>query len=385
MGNRRRWALDGTGDNLRSVTALEPERRDSDARSVSRAPLRVLWVLSKLDWNGGIGRVVAGTAREFARRGHEVHVAGPAPDGVALDMSGVEIHAWPRRRWKFRRIAPLIALQRRIGAHVIHFHSALPHGEVILALRVLRGWLGAPRILVTAHSSRPYPKRRARLGLRIADAVVLPSKWSADKAIEAGARPETTHVVPGGVDPVPPSSRTREPVVVSLGRLVPIKGIDLLIDAFDRVAAERPEWRLRIGGEGPESEALRERARRARCADRIELLGYVRGEAKRQLLESAAIGALPSSRESFGGAVLEFQAHGLACVAARVGAIPELADGGKAAKLVPAGDVAALAAALAELMDRPELRRELSAAARSFASGFAWPAIAERLERLYRG
>ena len=119
------------------------------------------------------------------------------------------------------------------------------------------------------------------------------------------------------------------------------------------------------------------------CADQIEFAGYVRGDAKQRLLQSASIGALPSLRESFGGVLLEFQAHGLACVASDVGALPELAGNGETARLVPPGDPDALAKALGELMDQPELRRAMGAAGRRQAAEFTWPRVAERLERLY--
>jgi glycosyltransferase involved in cell wall biosynthesis len=345
--------------------------------------MRILWVLSKLEWDGGIGRVVAASAQALAARGHEAHVAGSVTGPAPGPLPGVEVHPWRKRHLKLRHLAPLVAIQRSVRADVIHFHSALPHGEVILGLRALRPWLGRPRIFVTAHSSRPYPKRRARLGLRVADAVIEASSWAAESAIRAGAHRETTHVVPAGIDAFPAGSETREPVIVTLTRLVGMKGLDVLIEAFDRVAPAHPEWRLQIAGTGSAEAELRACASAAACAERIEFPGYVRGTAKQELLQSASIGALPSLRESFGGVLLEFQANGLACVASDVGALPELAGNGETARLVSPGDPEALAKALGELMDDPELRRAMGAAGRRQAAEFTWPRVAERLERLY--
>ena len=79
------------------------------------------------------------------------------------------------------------------------------------------------------------------------------------------------------------------------------------------------------------------------------------------------------------------QAHGLACVVSDTGGLAELADHGRAARLVPPGDVAALARELAALMDDAEARRALAAkrAVRTRALS-QWPAYAERTERFYR-
>jgi glycosyltransferase involved in cell wall biosynthesis len=343
--------------------------------------LTILWVASELEARGGIGRVIAQGARALAARGHAVHVAGPA-GGTVAGFDGVETHAWPERRLKLARLADLWPLARRLRPDVVHFHSAMPHGELVAALRLVRR--GArPFLAVTPHGSRPYTKRRSRLGLRAADCVVAPSTWAAEHARAAGAR--RVEVVAAGIDLGPePDLDARAPAVLALGRLAQTKGLDALIDAFARVAPERPAWQLWIAGDGAEREALESAARATRVRDRIRFLGWIEGDAKREALARAAIGALPSRRESFGGALLEMLASGLACVASDAGGIRDLADAGRAARLVPPGDTDALAAALAALMDDRGARLSLARAAREHAHRFDWRAVAERLEAVYR-
>jgi glycosyltransferase involved in cell wall biosynthesis len=351
-------------------------------------PLRILWVTSKLSWSGGVGRVLAGALPALAARGHAVHAAGPARDGAPTPLPGVTLHPWPARHFKVAHLGRLLALGRELRAHVIHFHSALPHGELIAPLRALRATLGGPIVLVTPHTATrvDYPKRRARWGLRAADAVVTPSAWSADAATRAGADSGRVHVVHAGIElPEPTPVERRALVVLSMGRLVHSKGVDVLVAAFAKAAARRPDWLLEVAGEGREAAALREQSLRTPCAERISFLGQVSGEAKRAALARASIGVVPSRSESFGGTLLEFAAQGLACVASEVGGMAELTDGGRAVHCVPPGDVGALAEALGELMDDAGARRRLGEAARRFASGFSWEATAARYEALYRG
>ena len=358
------------------------------ARTLSEPrALRILWVASNLGWSGGIGNVVARGARALAERGHDVHVAGPTPDGEPGPLPGVVVHAFRKRRMKVMQLVDLVPLVRGIEPDVVHFHSAMPHGDVIAGLRWLRPWRDArhaPLLAVTAHSSRPYAKRRARIGLRAAGLVVVPSQWAAAHAQSAGARADAIHVVPAGIDiGAQPDLAGRDDAVLALGRLKAVKNLDLLIDAFASLASARPSWRLWIAGEGPEHAALALRAQAAGLEGRVELLGWLAGAEKEGVLCRAAVGAAPSQRESFGGALLEMQAHGIACVASDTGGLAELADHGNAARLVPPGDVAALTRELAALMDDARARQALARAGRRAAERYDWSKIAERYEVLY--
>ncbi|MBM4335383.1 MAG: glycosyltransferase family 4 protein [Deltaproteobacteria bacterium] len=350
--------------------------------------LRVLVVMSQLrpaSRVGGMGRVALGWARALVRRGHELHFTGP-PSGLALEpQPDLTLHAWPSGG-ALVQLSSLIRVQRRIRADLIHFHSALPHGELIVPVRLLGGFVGDPALVVTPLTSArsDYPKLRARSGLRAADAIVTVSRWSADAAIRVGTPAEICTVVHAGIEVVPELGAKRLPVVVALGRLKHVKGFDVLIEAFDRAAAGRPDWRLKIGGDGEDRERLEAQARAARHGDRVELLGGVYGEAKQRLLGEASIGVVPSRAENFPGTLLEFQAHGLACIGTELGGIPELARGGAGA-LVPAGDAGALARRLAELMDDAELRGEMGRAARALAATLDWDRLGAQLERAYVG
>jgi glycosyltransferase involved in cell wall biosynthesis len=247
--------------------------------------VRLLWVLSKLTWEGGIGRAVSGTAIQLAKRGHEVHAAGPAPDNRPPEpLLGVTHHASPRPQLKLGRLQSLIQLARTLRPDVIHFHSALPHGELILGCRLLRRTWGGSALVVTPHtgSRADYPKLRSRVGLRAADLVIAPSQWSASKAIRPGAIADPTHVVYAGIErPIVGPPAQREPVILAMAKFVENKGIDRVIAAFDKMVRDRPEetsgWRLELAGAGREEGKLRDLASRCASADRIHFLGRWHG------------------------------------------------------------------------------------------------------------
>lgn len=345
--------------------------------------MRILWVASQLEGSGGIGRVVSAGARALAARGHDVHVAGPVVSDDLAPFEGVVLHAWPQHFPRLARVLHFVPMLRRIAPDVVHFHAALPHDELLLPARAFRRAFGNPLLVATPHSSRRYRHYRTRLGVRLADLVIVPSEWAATRPREAGAR--RIAIVPGGVTLGPaPRFDDREPVVLVLARLAASKGIEVLLDAFAAVAATRPAWQLWIAGDGPDRDALAARAASLACAARVHFLGWVDGTEKERVLAQAAIGVLPSRRESFGGALLEMQERGLACIASDVGGVAALASGGDTAELVAPDDAGALARALAKLMDDAPVRRALAEGGRRHAERFGWDAIAARYEAAYR-
>jgi GalNAc-alpha-(1->4)-GalNAc-alpha-(1->3)-diNAcBac-PP-undecaprenol alpha-1,4-N-acetyl-D-galactosaminyltransferase len=172
-------------------------------------------------------------------------------------------------------------------------------------------------------------------------------------------------------------------VVVAAGRLVHQKGFDLLVQAFALCAAERPDWRLRILGEGEDRSKLETLARELRIADRVDLPGFtpdLAGEFGR-----AAFFVLSSRFEGFGRVLTECLAAGLPAVAfdCRTGPreiIRHEVDG----LLVPPEDVAALAAAMARLMDDAVLRSTMAARAPEVVERFGADRIFSLWDALLR-
>ncbi|MFK4268435.1 glycosyltransferase family 4 protein [Streptomyces milbemycinicus] len=170
--------------------------------------------------------------------------------------------------------------------------------------------------------------------------------------------------------------------VVAAGRLAPVKRYDLLIRAFEKVSAVRPDWRLRIYGGGDQRGKLRA------LIDRLGLYNhiYLMGPANPLDPEWAkgSIAAVTSSMESFGMTIVEAMRCGLPVVSTDCPHGPaEIIDDGVDGRLVPTGDVDAIATALLGLINDDELRQRMGQAALKRSARFDPSQVAGRYESLF--
>ncbi|MFF6782009.1 glycosyltransferase [Streptomyces sp. NPDC012510] len=196
-----------------------------------------------------------------------------------------------------------------------------------------------------------------------------------------GLRTRITNIANAAPRPKAERSDLRAPLVVAAGRLFPVKRYDLLIEAFAEVVAERPEWRLRIYGKGPERARLRTTIDRLGLTDHVFLMG------PHATLETewakASVAAVSSEWESFGMTILEAMHAGVPVIAADCPHGPgEIITDGTDGLLVPPADPKALATGLLRLIDDPELRQRLGTAGHTTVRRYAPRAIAVEYERL---
>jgi glycosyltransferase involved in cell wall biosynthesis len=212
----------------------------------------------------------------------------------------------------------------------------------------------------------PQRSRGTVEALRRADGVVAVSYDLRERIVALGADPARVRVVYDGVDtelfhPGPRDvSRSRlageldarGPLVLYIGNLVPVKGLDVLIDAFARLTAQGVDFTGRLIGQGPLRSRLEDQVARLGLLDRVKLLGPRPHDRLPDWCRAADLFVLPSYSEGLPVVLLEAVACGTPFVASRVGGIPEIAHLGPS-RLVPAGDAAALAEAIrAGLADR---------------------------------
>ena len=244
--------------------------------------------------------------------------------------------------------------------------------------------------------------------VRRADRVLVTSAYCRERAAEAyDVPPERFRIVPEGIDLEvwdrlhednrldtedsegahghvgEPGRPGRGPTILNVARQYRRKGTRTLLAAMIEVENAFPGVQLRIVGGGPELPALRRQARRLGLEEAVRFLGELPDDQVRRELLGADLFCLPSRQEGFGIVLLEAMAAGTPIVSTTAGAIPEVAPDGEVAQLVEPGDPGALAAALIDLLDDPERRRQMAAAGRRRVRRYAWSRVAgEFLEAL---
>jgi glycosyltransferase involved in cell wall biosynthesis len=214
-----------------------------------------------------------------------------------------------------------------------------------------------------------------------AKTVIVPSEYLKGIVSTWGIEPAKISVVynamqteePGTL-PLPVASLKR-PRVVSVGRLVPWKGMAGIIDAVARVQESLPDATLAIAGDGPDRDTL-ERLMQARLGSSGTMTGPLSHPDTLALIQDADVFVLNSTYEGLSHLLIEALALGTPIIATNVGGNPELIEDGKNGLLVPSGDRTALTEALLHLLVTPEHRARLSVAARTSAERFTMGAMA---------
>ena len=350
-------------------------------------------------WLGGGGAV---RAREIYRRLAERHeitlITGTYPgadretwiDGLRLlrvgmatsygisraSFCGSAIRRLKQLQWdvwvhEFSAFAPLFVprgLRRRgvllfqhfMGFEAVRKHALAGLASVVAERRVLKAY---QRIITVS------PSVQRKLQSRLSD------------------RETKVHCVHNGVDArlfaAAPSDRGS--YILSFGRLdLRTKGLDLLIEAFSRVAADNPEISLVIAGRGTDEQLseLEHRAGKAGVGARVILRASVDEKEKAELLSRALFLCMPSRYEGWGIAAIEASATGTAVLASHIDGLRDAVCDGETGLLVPTEDADALAQGMRRLLDDPALRRRLGTAGRDRAKRFDWDDIALEQEGL---
>ena len=350
-------------------------------------------------------------ARELARRpGLDVTVVAPsrffelgrwmraerppAPEyrlevlPVALPMVRGQRHAYFYPRG-------LVRLMRSLRPHVVDLweepYSAVSTQVALARLAVARS---APLVLNPSQQAvkrQPPPFRWGERYVVRSTSYVVGRSPESVAALRAKGYGGPSTVIGHGIelgflDPRDRGESRRElgippegPVVSFVGRLVPDKGVDVLLDAVARMPG-------RVGalivGEGPEEGALRAQARRLGLDDRVRFHGPLPMEGVAVALSAGDVVAMPSRHEPWGRVAVEAMACGVPLVAGAAGHLPALVGGH--GRLARPGDAHDLARALREALEEPEPARAARVArARDYAATFSWAALAERWNAVY--
>ena len=327
----------------------------------------------------------------------------------AASASWVRYPAWPGNlglasagRFLYWRLRNRVRrLHRAKPIHILHAHAALPCGE---AARLLGRELGVA-VVVTVHGLDAYFTEQVggiageycasgcRRVYQEAVRVICISEEVRRQVLMRTPELQSTKVVYNGVNttvfaPVQPRQNT-DPVIASVGSLIPIKGHGVTLRAIAELCGEFPAIRARIVGEGVELHRLQALARDLGIAERVEFLGRRTREEVAELLRESEIFALPSRYEGLGVAYLEAMASGLPTIAYRGQGIQEVIRHAENGILITeqSDETAprAWAAVLRMLLRNDEMRRTLGAAARrTVTKGYTLKHQAQALLHVYQ-
>jgi glycosyltransferase involved in cell wall biosynthesis len=269
---------------------------------------------------------------------------------------------------------------------VIHAHNL---STLAMALKARRlSSRTDVRVVMTRHSAEPLERSRSveRL-LDEADALIFVSQLARDNSLRniTLADNSKVRVINNAIRRAPstPAEPAEPPIIAFVGRIVPGKGLDVLIDALALITDR--QWRLRIIGEGEASAVtpLIRRVRKHEIEDRVEWLGYVDDVAA--ALKGCSIGVLPSTVVEAGPlTVLEYMDAGLVPVATGNGAQRHIIDDGEDGLLVPPIHTHRMAEALSKLLDNPQERRAMARSARNhYLEDFSYDIFFTKLLNVY--
>lgn len=310
-----------------------------------------------------------------------------AAHGVDYDLyhSHYWMSGWAAQRLAVRHPAPIV--------HMFHTLGAMKD--------LARGPDDPPEIA---------PRRQVEHELlHSVDAVVAATPVDRAHMVESyAADPERVRVIPPGVDlelfrPIPQAEALarlgdgpEHRMILFVGRMDPVKGLDTLVHAVAQLIAEQPEWRRGaclciVGGDKPDDPAALDETTRRIDVLRAELglqdfVTFLGPQSQADLpfyYSAAQVVVVPSRYESFGLVALEAMACGAPVIASDVGGLSTLVRNGRTGFLVPDGEPQPLTERLRLLFNDKSLRDEMGRHAVAVAEAYGWPVIAERIEGLY--
>ncbi len=277
------------------------------------------------------------------------------------------VHVHMASRGSYTRKAMILRLARKFGAKtIIHLH-------------------GAEFETFYNKECSKDKQQHIRDTFNMADKViVLSSQWltwvnsivddSNKTCVVYNAVPEITL----------PVKKSKQPIILFLGRLGQRKGVEDLINAFANITDKFPSAELHLGGDGDLAK-YQAQAKALGIEKRVVFLGWVAGDKKNQCLADATIYCLPSYNEGFPMGVLEAMSAGVAVVASTAGGIPDAITDKEEGLLIEAGDVDALADALTSLLADDNIRvKYANAAKQKYQHNFSPAVIIPQLKDIYK-
>ena len=360
--------------------------------------IRIGYVIDQLCYGGAEGQLyelVRGVDRQRFQCFVYCLSEGVFPYGEMIKASGVELRILQRHgHFDIARLLELAALLRRDRIDIVHSFLFLANGYTWAARRLA----GVPHLMTSARNCKEVGLLRGRvnrLAFRASDAIVCNGEVVRSFAVQHYRAPSTKIVViPNGVDlerfSASPESMHRhvvrrsaaERLVLTIGRLVPQKDLDLFLEAAALLARATTGVRFLVAGEGPCQRTLERSVSRHGLDGRVSFLG-ARGDVP-ALLYTANVFWLTSAWEGLPNVLLEAMACAKPVVTRDVGSCREIVNHGVNGYLVSGRNAGAFAENTLDLFTNPVKAREMGRAGRRLVEEkFSIPIMIQGTEKLY--
>lgn len=367
----------------------------------------ILHVITRVDGGGSAVNTVL-SVEGAIERGYRVKlVTGSATDHIAAQPYTMILPELVRDVHPVKDLLALFKLVQLIRLEkpdILHVHCSKAG-----FIGRMAGFLARAKIIIYTPHGHVFwgyfgpAKTRLYLELEkaaslVTDKIVALTRTERDEEIECGqAGADKFVIIPSGVDLSGYATRqdrkdpalcarfgvTPDQIVLgSMGRLVEIKGLDVGMAAYIKIAKQFPQTVLLFAGDGPEQERLEKMAAEAGLSDRVRFLGWLDG--KPEFLSVCDLFVMPSRNEGMGRAAVEAMAAGLPVVASRVGGIKDLVIEGENGFLCESENADALAARLTEMLNNLAQARAMGRKGALRAKEFSLQAMNDGLDELYR-
>lgn len=332
-----------------------------------------------------VGRILRG---HFPWEPGEISVGSSRRLAQGLVNSGIELahfhfggnYAWGNRYFTKCPILPLSrlgvpCLSTNHGAFALMHGYCGPQRPVLKWLLFLPAWLN--KIRVVAHL-------KTEMAVSLHDYNALRRWYWPVRSRFGQIYHSRIHA-----STVPPTSGQRSKTIICVGTIGRRKGQTFLVEAFGRISAEFPDWKLvLIGRHGEEwmLEKIHAMIAQKRLSDKVVLMNQCPDHELNQWLKTAGIFAMPSLLEGLGLSLQEALFHGCPCIASSAGGITDLIQNNSNGLLVEPGNVGQLAAGLKKLMSNEKLRRQFGARGPQsvLEKGMTAEGMCEKYDRLYQ-
>lgn len=363
--------------------------------------MRILY-WTELFWPsiGGVEVLSAELVPALAGRGHTIEVvtSNVSPELAAEDIWGnVPIHRFPFRRALTQRDPALIkevaagiaALKARLSPDVIHLNTTDPG---VFFHVMTRGASPAPTVL-TMHAFSSVERTRGSLeahALESSDWVIAVSESMLadvrDRLPATAGRSSLIYPALPAPEEAPRAQVARPPRLVCAGRMLSVKGFDVAVRAFARMAPKHGDARLVLAGGGDSRRELEALAADLDVGHRVDFLGWTSPDRIPELIRQSTAVVVPSRwKEPFGLIAIEAGQHGRPVIASRTGGLAEIVVHGETGLLVEPDREVDLSEAMLWMLEHPEEAARMGERGRDRVTAtFGWGRCVEQHEAIYR-